>query len=176
MADNPVKSNRQFAASLARKYFGGKISRQELFDSFPDYSQDIKLFQLYETIKKEPKIGWLLGVTKEEYSDFVIATFKLIHTIENEGFQIEVMQRLFKELWFASDNCNSPIKHIGLHLSEVAKSTNNTRDEVREYVNLLIRQNYFELLSKEPLLFQFTEKGKTIKTQEDIEQILNNLA
>jgi hypothetical protein len=176
MTDNKVKSNRQFAASLARKYFGGQISKPELLDNFPDHTQDVKLFRLHDAIVNEPKIGWLLGVTKEEHSDYVIATYKLIDALEIEGFQIEVMQRLFKELWFASDNCKSPIKHIGIHLAEVGKSTNNTRDEVREYVNLLIQQNYFELVSKEPLLFQFTEKGKTIKTQDDIKQILNNVA
>ena len=146
MTDNILKSNRQFAASLARKYFGGQISRQELFDSFPDYSQDIKLFRLYETIKKEPKIGWLFGVTKEEHLDYVIETYKLIDALENTKLQVDVLHRLFKELWFASDQCKTPIQNMGIRLFEVAKSTNNTKDEVREYLHELMRQNYIEML------------------------------
>jgi len=176
MTEDTVKSNRQFAASLARKYFAGQLSRQDTLDSYPDYSRDIKLSRLYDSIRKEPKIGWLFGVTKEEHSDYVAATYKLIDELENPKLQINVMQRLFKELWFASDNCKTPIQNIGIRLLEVAKSTNNTKDDVREYLHELMRQNYIEMISQDPLLFQFTEIGKTIKTQDELEQILNNVA
>ena len=174
MRDNQTKSDRQFAAHLARKYFGGQISKNELFDNFPDCSRDIKLTRLYNKLDNEPTVRRFFGATKEEHADYVLQTYKLIEDLENIKLIPEVMFRLFKELWFASTNGSHPIENIGIRLMEVAKSTNNTRDDVREYLNELIKQGHVELTSKEPLIFTLTDKGKTIKTLADVQQIINN--
>ena len=176
MINTKVNADRQFAADKARKYFDGQISKQELFDSFPDYSRDIKLSLLHKALKKEPRIGWLFGVTKEEHNNYVLSTYQLINSLENTKLQVDVMLRLFEELWFASDNCKLPIQNMGIRLMEVAKSTNNTVDDVREYLSELVRQGHIEISSKEPLIWQLTDKGKTIKTESDVQHILNNVA
>ena len=79
---NSNKANRQFAASLARKYFGGQISKHELLDNFPDYSEDTKLATLLNEIAKEPKIGWFFGVSKAKHLEFVIVISALIDDLE----------------------------------------------------------------------------------------------
>ncbi|MDX2173029.1 MAG: hypothetical protein SFY56_07915 [Bacteroidota bacterium] len=90
---------------------------------------------------------------------------------ENVKLLPNVMFRLFKELWFASSDCSHPIENIGIRLLEVAKSTNNTKDYVREYLNELIKQGHIEMTSEKPLLFTITNKGKKVKTIEDVEQL-----
>ena len=89
-------------------------------------------------------------------------------------FLATVMFRLFQELWFASANCSYSIENMGIRLMEVAKSTSDTRDYVREYLKELIKQGYIEMTSTEPLLFIFTDKGKSVKTIEDVELIIKN--
>ncbi len=78
------------------------------------------------------------------------------------------MQSLLKQLWFQSDNAKLPIHHMGFQLMEVGKFTGHSRDAVREYLYWLMDNGYMELISKEPLLFQFTEKGRLIKSVNDI--------
>ena len=174
MTDNKTKSDRQFAASLTRKYFGGQISKHELFDNFPDHNHDIKLSRLYKAIEKEPTVKRFFGAKKEEHTRYVLQTYKLIEDLENTKLIPEIMFRLFKELCFASGNCSHPIENIGIRLMEVAKSTYNTRDDIWEYLNELIKQGHVEISSQEPLLFTITDKGKTVKTLEDTERIVNN--
>ncbi len=82
-----------------------------------------------------------------------------------------VMFSLFKELWFASSDCSHPIENIGIRLQEVAKSTNNTKDYVREYLNELVKQGHIEMTSEKPLLFIITDKGKKVKTIDDVEKL-----
>ena len=74
------------------------------------------------------------------------------------------MNRLFQELWLHSDNCAEPIEHIWFSINEVAKSTNNSSEEIRiRYLDFLIEKGILELVSWEPLLHRFTELGKKNK-------------
>ncbi len=86
------------------------------------------------------------------------------------------MFQLFEELWFASDNSTVPIEYIGIRLMEVAKSTGNSREYVREHFKELITQGCVKMISETPLLFVFTEKGKNVKTLADVEAITSKVA
>ncbi|WP_271768101.1 hypothetical protein [Aquimarina algiphila] len=90
-------------------------------------------------------------------------------------FELKILKRLLKELWLQSDDCSEPIENMWFSIQEVAKSTGNKRKEIRKHLNLLIDDKYIEITSEEPLLFEFTEKGKAIKTDLEIEKIIKNV-
>jgi hypothetical protein len=56
MSDNQQISERKYAASLARKYFSGEISKDEILSSFPDYEKDFKMRLLYNRIIQKSKM------------------------------------------------------------------------------------------------------------------------
>lgn len=85
------------------------------------------------------------------------------------------MKALLKQLWFQSGNCEHPIKNMGIQISEVSKSTNKSHTELIKYLKLLLKENYMLKISEEPLLFQFSESGKLIKTDKDIEVVIIDL-
>ncbi len=90
-------------------------------------------------------------------------------------FELKILKRLLKELWLQSDDCSEPIENMWFSIQEVAKSTGNKRKEIRKYLNLLIDNKYIEIKSEEPLLFEFTEIGKAIKTDSEIEKVIKNV-
>lgn len=176
MTENQKKSDRQYAAYMARKFFSGQISKQQVLDSFPYYENDFKMRLLYNRIMKKPRIGWFFGVTKEAYEKFLTETYEIIEDLETGKLRFKTMKILFQELWLQSNNCSKPIKHIWFPIQEIAKSTNNSRAEIRRYLDLLVDKNYIKRISNQPLLFEFTENGKEIKTDLDIEKIIKNVA
>ncbi|MCK9208320.1 MAG: hypothetical protein M0P66_14510 [Salinivirgaceae bacterium] len=91
-------------------------------------------------------------------------------------YEIEIMKSLFRLLWLQSDNCKLPIQNMGYNLMEVGKFTGRTRDIIKHYLDYLIDQGFMELVSEKPLLYQFTDKGRLIKSMDDIEKIINNVA
>ena len=96
---------------------------------------------------------------------------------ENTGlFEPQIMMRLFEELWMESRNCSEEIEHIGMVLFEVSKSTGQPKKTIRFYFNFLVNNQLIELISTNPLLYLFTEKGREIRTNEDIEKILKTIA
>ena len=176
MTENQRKSDRQYAASMARKYFSGHISKNQVLDSFPDYETDMKMRQLHKRILEKPKRGWFFGVSKEKYQKFITDTYEIIEDLETGKLRFKTMKRLFEELWLQSDNCSEPIKHIWYSIQEVAKSTMNSREEIRRYLTLLVDKKYVKRISDEPLLYGFTESGKGIKTDSEIESVIKNVA
>jgi hypothetical protein len=84
MTENNQKSDRQYAAYMARKYFSGQISKYQILDSFPNYENDIKIQLLYMRIMEKPKKGWFFGVSKEEYEKFIMESYEIIEELENE--------------------------------------------------------------------------------------------
>jgi hypothetical protein len=72
----------------------------------------------------------------------------------------ELMQKLLDQLWFHSDNCSSPIENAWFPFQETAKITGTKRQVVMEYFNKLIDTKIIERISDDPLLLQFTDKGK----------------
>lgn len=84
----------------------------------------------------------------------------------------EIMHRLIKELWLHSNHCQDQIRHMGLIVSEVSKSTEQFRQIIYSHLQFLIDNGFLEFISNDPLLYQFTEKGKTIKTENDILEIM----
>jgi flagellar biosynthesis regulator FlbT len=90
----------------------------------------------------------------------------------NEAFDINVLKRLFRELWLQSNNCTQPISSIWFSVNEVARCSQKTSLEIKNYLNFLIENKVIQNISKEPLLHEFTAFGKKIKTELDIEQLL----
>jgi hypothetical protein len=92
-----------------------------------------------------------------------------------QTFQLIIIKKLLKELWLQSNDCTESIEHIWYSIQEVAKSTGNTRKEIRKYLALLADNKYIEMTSKEPLLYEFTQKGKVIKSDFEIEKVIKTL-
>ena len=82
---NKEKSNRQYAAYMARKFFSGQLHKYNVIDSFPDDSNDIKIRALYERIMKTPKRGWLFVVSKRKYQEYILKSYELIEELESEN-------------------------------------------------------------------------------------------
>tara|TARA_R110002033_G_scaffold140530_1_gene179329 strand:+ start:289 stop:774 length:486 start_codon:yes stop_codon:yes gene_type:complete len=161
---------------MARKFFSGQISKHQILDSFPDYESDFKMRQLYKRILEKPKRGWFFGVSKEKYQKFITDTYEIIEDLETGKLRFKTMKRLFQELWRQSDNCSEPITNIWYPIQEVAKSTMNSREEIRRYLSFLVDKKYIKRISDEPLLYGFTESGKGIKTDSEIENVIKNVA
>ena len=177
MTENLKKSDRQYAAYMARKFFSGAISKHQILESFPDFENDYKIKRLYNRITNKPKKSWLFAISEKKYKTFMNETYELIDELETGRLRLEIMKRLFKELWLHSDNCIKPINHIWFSISEVAKSTNESREEIRtRYLNFLMEKGIVELVSWKPLKHRFTELGKKIKTESDIENLIKNVA
>ncbi len=87
-------------------------------------------------------------------------------------YDIDIMKSLFRLLWLQSDNCKFPIQNMAYNLMEVGRMTNQTRYRIEDYLNYLIAQGFIELISDEPLLYQFTDKGKQIQNIDAIEEII----
>ena len=177
MSKNQKKSDRQYAAYIARFFLDGQISKHQISDSFPDFENDYKIKRLYNRIIKKPKRSWLFGVSEKKYQAFMNETYELIDELETGRLRLEIMKILFQELWLHSDNCVKPIEHIWFSIGEVAKSTNESREEIRtRYLNFLMERDIVELVSRKPLKHRFTELGKKIKTESDIENLIKNVA
>uniref|UniRef100_UPI001ED97349 hypothetical protein n=1 Tax=Flavobacterium sp. UGB4466 TaxID=2730889 RepID=UPI001ED97349 len=174
MTDYINKEDRQLAASLVRKYFNGEISICNLFDNFPNFENDYKIRALFYRIENKPKTGWLFGVSKSKYKKFLDETYNIIEELESDQLRSKTMKSLFEMLWLQSNNCTEQIQNMGNLIFEVSKMTNNSKKEVVRYLNLLMEKSYIENISTEPLLYQFTLKGKNIKTDSEIEELIKN--
>ena len=95
--------------------------------------------------------------------------------LKDNSFNFGTMKRLFEELWLQSNNCTEPIEHIWSSISEVAKSTNNSTEKIKKYVNVLVEEKIIEMVTSEPLLHKFTAIGKKLKSDLDIEKIIKTL-
>lgn len=176
MTENQQKSDRQYAASMARKYFSGQISKYQILDSFPDYEKDIKMRLLHRRIMEKPKRSWFFGVSKEKYEKFITEVYEIIEDLETDKLRFKTMKTLFKQLWLQSNNCSEPIENMGFQVFEVSKMTYNSKKEIMRYLNLLVEKDYIKRISDEPLLYEFTESGKGIKTDSEIESVIKNVA
>lgn len=85
------------------------------------------------------------------------------------------MRTLLTELRIQSDNFSRPIKHIWYPIQEVARFTNSPHEEVKNSLRLLIDKGYLNQKSSEPLIFELTEKGKQVKTDKEIEEIIKEV-
>jgi hypothetical protein len=63
---------------------------------------------------------------------------------------------------------------MGIQISEVSKMTYNSSNEILRYLNLLIEKKIIIRISEKPLLYEFTERGKKINTDYEIEEIILN--
>ncbi|WCO03548.1 hypothetical protein [Psychroserpens ponticola] len=176
MTENKQKSDRQYAANMARKYFSGQISKNQVLDSFPNYENDIKLRLLHKRIIEKPKKVFLFGVSNKKYKKFIFETYEIIEDLETDKLRFKTMKILLKQLWLQSNEFTEPIKNMGFQIFEVSKMTYNTNLEVTRYLNLLVEKNYIKKVSDDPLLYEFTESGMKIKTDSEIEKVIENVA
>jgi len=128
---------------------------------------------LYNQINN--KQSWILRLFKKQYKKYIEEIYEIIEDLESNKFRFKTMKRLLKELWIHSNNCSEPITHISFALMEVAKSTTNSREEIHRYLDILINKGYIIKLSSKPLLYEFTELGKTLKSDSDIEETIKTL-
>lgn len=82
----------------------------------------------------------------------------------------EIMQKLLEQLWFQSDNCSSPIENAWFLIQETSKITGTKGQVVRDHFDKLIEGKIIEKISDEPLLFQFTDTGRKVKSSSDVEK------
>jgi hypothetical protein len=172
MTEKKQKSDRQNAAYLARKFLGGGITKRQFLDSFPNYDNDIKILFLYKRIMEKPKKSWFFGVSKEEYEQYIAETYEVIEDLESDKLRLRTMKSLFRQLWLQSNNCTQPIQNMGIQISEVSKMTYSSSNEILRYLNLFIEKKIIIRISDEPLLYEFTESGKKINTDSEIEEII----
>lgn len=83
--NNSVKSNRQFATSLARKFLGGEISLKQLEDDYPDISSDEMLAVLMKQLQSKPKRRWFIGVKQKAQENYIQDTLALIDKIDSSS-------------------------------------------------------------------------------------------
>ena len=176
MSEKKQKSDRQYAAYMARKFFSGQISKRQILDSFPNYEDDIKIRLLHKRIMEKPKKSWLFGVSKANYEKYIMETYEIIEDLETDKLRFKTMKTFFEQLWLQSNNCTEPIQNMGFQVFEVSKMTYNSKKEIMRYLNLLVEKNYIIKTSDKPLLYEFTESGKKIKADSEIEKIIKNVA
>lgn len=85
----------------------------------------------------------------------------------------ELMQKLLEQLWFQSDNCSSPIENAWFPIQETSRITGTKKQVVQECFRKLIEVKVIEKISDDPLLFQFTDIGKKVKSNRDIEKYIS---
>lgn len=93
---------------------------------------------------------------------------------ENTKRSAEIMFRLIRELWYESDYCKKVMKNVAHSIFEVNKSGGKELEAVRCFM-FLIDNGYIKEVSKEQHLYEFTETGKSIKTQKDVENIIDQV-
>lgn len=174
MTENQKKSNRQYAAFLARKFFNGQLSKYNIVDSFPNFENDLKIRLLYNRIMEKPKKSWFFGISKKKYQKFLEETYEIIEDLETDGLNFKTMKSLFHQFWLQSNNGSEPIENMGFQIFEVSRITNNYKNEVIRYLDFLVEKNYIQRIADSPLLYEFTESGKKIKSDSDIEDLIKN--
>jgi hypothetical protein len=174
MIENKQKSDRQYAAYLAREFLSGGMTKHQFLESFPNYDNDIKIRFLYKRIMEKPKKSWFFRISKEKYEHYIKETYEVIEDLESDKLRLRTMKVLFRQLWLQSNNCTQPIQNMGIQISEVSKMTYNSSNEILRYLNLLIEKKIIIRISEKPLLYEFTERGKKINTDYEIEEIILN--
>jgi hypothetical protein len=92
-----------------------------------------------------------------------------------ENFKIDILKRLFEELWLQSNNCKQPIENISISIYEVSKSTNVPKKEIFQYLFFLLEESIIESIQSDRLLYKFTERGAFIRTKNDVENFIISL-
>lgn len=174
MTENQKKSDRQYAAFLARKFFSGQISKYNIINGFPSFENDLKIRLLFNRIMEKPKRNWFFGISNKKYEKFMEETYEIIEDLESDDLNFKTMKSLFNQFWLQSNNGSEPIENMGIQIFEVSKMTYNDKNEVIKYLTFLIEKNYIQKIDDSPLLYEFTESGKKIKSDSEIIEILKH--
>ena len=94
---------------------------------------------------------------------------------ENGKIDSKTMFRLIRELWYESNYGEEPMKNVAYRIYEVNKS-GCKKNEVARSFKFLIDKGFIKEISKEPYCYEFTEMGRNIRTEKDVENIINNTA
>ena len=172
---NQNKSDREYAAYLARQFFKGKISEYNIMDSYPNFQKDPKIKLLYNRIMQKPRKSWFFGLSKQQYEKWIVETYEIIEDLETDKLRFKTMKSLLQQLWLQSNNCKKPIKNMGFNIFEVSKMTYDSINEIERYLNSLIEKKLIKKISNEPILYEFTLIGMKIKTDSDIEILLKSI-
>ena len=91
---------------------------------------------------------------------------------ENGKLSAETMFLLIRELWYQSDYGKKVMKNVARCIYEVKKSSCKEL-EVAQCFLFLIDNGLIREISKEHHLYEFTDAGKNVTTQKDVEDIIN---
>ncbi|THF53437.1 hypothetical protein E6C50_04325 [Flavobacterium supellecticarium] len=91
---------------------------------------------------------------------------------ENEKRSAEIMFLLIRELWYQSDYGQKILKNVARCIYEVNKS-GCKKQEVAQCFLFLIDNGLIREISKEQQHYEFTDAGKNITTQKDLEDVIN---
>lgn len=92
----------------------------------------------------------------------------------NDKISAKTMFRLIRELWYESNYCKDVMKNIAHRIFEVNKSGCEKNEVVKCFV-FLIDNGFIKEISKEQHLYEFTETGKNLKTEQDVEAVITNI-
>lgn len=83
-----------------------------------------------------------------------------------------ITQKLLEQLWLHSDNCSCPIENAWFLIQETSKITGAKRQVIRDHFDKLLQVKIIEKISDKPLLFQFTETGRKVKSVSDVDSYI----
>lgn len=72
------------AANAARRLLKNEINWSQFVDDFGDREADDDLWELFDLIEHEPKVGGWFGVSKEKYEVHKAETWRYIELLERE--------------------------------------------------------------------------------------------
>jgi hypothetical protein len=164
-----MNSNRKIATELVCKYLGHTISKNQLLRDFPDSSNDARLKVLLREVRK-----FLNNFVHREEN--LSQLLFLVQDIESPMLRSSYMFKLIQQLRFFNEDLKYEIENIGIKLTEAAKSCEMTTADMYPYAKFLLQNGYLELISEDPLLFRATIKLVVVRTEQDVDQMLNNAA
>lgn len=94
--------------------------------------------------------------------------------IDSLNLKLNVFENLFELLWFQSNNGTEYIENISILLHEVSKNTSNPKKIILKHFKILIDKDIIRLVKNQSSIFVFTEKGRKIKTTNNIEELTNH--
>jgi hypothetical protein len=167
--------NREIAVNLVRKYLEKQISKNQLINSFPDSSNDIRLKKiLLEVNRLESQTNNIQHQNNNK--EHISYLTELIQDIEFPILRPNFMWKLLYQLRMFNEDFKYEIENISIKLTEAAKDCEVTTSDMYPYGKFLIQNGYLESISQNPMIYRATDKLKELRTLEDVENMLNNAA
>lgn len=78
-------NDRELAVKLAEDLYADKIDYDYFLMNYPEceYKEDNDIYDLFDLIEHEPKVGWIFGISKREHEQYIEQIFDLIQKLKN---------------------------------------------------------------------------------------------